>query len=136
LKQTGVLIAGRLEDEVRERLGAAGILERPVVREVVECGGEDGAYIELSRKVDDVDGEGISCRRSWWPWGTSDMRLRRFQSASVVCVSSSGQTLTLSLLLLGSLSDVDLQMLQALRWKRWEIVNVCIRFCACIAFTV
>jgi hypothetical protein len=43
---------------VRERLGAAGGLGHIVAREVVECGGEDGAYVELSREVDDVDGRG------------------------------------------------------------------------------
>jgi len=51
-----VLVAGALEDDVRERLGAAGGLGRFVAREVVECGGEDRAYVELSREVDDVDG--------------------------------------------------------------------------------
>lgn len=51
-----VLVAGGLEDEVRERLGATGGLGRSVTREVVEGRGEDGAYVELSREVDNVDG--------------------------------------------------------------------------------
>jgi hypothetical protein len=83
LKEMGVLVAGALEDEVHERLGAAGGLERSVAREVVQRGREDGAYVELSREVDDVDGR-ISCCGSMWPSGASDMRSRRSQSASVV----------------------------------------------------
>lgn len=51
------LVAGALENEVRERLSAAGGLERPVVCEVVERGGEDRTYVEPSRRVDDMDGE-------------------------------------------------------------------------------
>lgn len=47
--QGAVLVARTLEDEVRERLGASGGLGRSVAREVVECGGEDGTYVELSR---------------------------------------------------------------------------------------
>jgi hypothetical protein len=47
-----VLIAGALEDEVRERLGAVSSLGRSVAREVVERSVEDGAYVELSHKVD------------------------------------------------------------------------------------
>jgi hypothetical protein len=43
---------------VRERLGAAGDLGQIEAREVVERGGEDGAYVELSREVDDMDGRG------------------------------------------------------------------------------
>jgi hypothetical protein len=43
---------------VREWLGAAGGLGRSVAREVVERGGEDGTYVELSREVNDVDGRG------------------------------------------------------------------------------
>jgi hypothetical protein len=41
---------------MRERLSAACGLGRSVAREVVERGGEDRAYTELSREVDDVDG--------------------------------------------------------------------------------
>jgi hypothetical protein len=43
---------------VRERLGAAGGLGHVIAREVVERSGEDGAYVELSREIDDVDGRG------------------------------------------------------------------------------
>ena len=50
------VVAGALEDEVRERLGAAGSLGRSVACEVVERCREDGTYVELSREVDDVDG--------------------------------------------------------------------------------
>lgn len=39
---------------MRERLGAARDPGRSVAREVVERGREDGADVELSRKVDDV----------------------------------------------------------------------------------
>ena len=53
-----VLIARALKDEVCERLGAAGGLGHVVAREVVERSGENGAYVELSREVDDVDGRG------------------------------------------------------------------------------
>lgn len=43
---------------MRERLGAAGDLGQIEAREIVERGGENGAYVELSREVDDVDGRG------------------------------------------------------------------------------
>lgn len=43
---------------MRERLGAGGGLGHVVAREVVERGGEDGAYVEFSGEVDDVDGRG------------------------------------------------------------------------------
>ena len=46
------------EDEVREWLGASGRLGRPVAREVVERGREDGADVQLAREVDDVDRRG------------------------------------------------------------------------------
>lgn len=49
-------LAGALEDEVRERFGATGDLERSVARKVVERGSVYGVYIELSREVDDVVG--------------------------------------------------------------------------------
>ena len=52
------LVAGALEDVVRERLGAARGLGRAVAREVVERGGEDGADVELASEVDDVDWRG------------------------------------------------------------------------------
>ena len=46
------------EDEVRERLGPGCGSGRPVAREVVECGWEDGADVQLTREIDDVDRRG------------------------------------------------------------------------------
>lgn len=43
---------------MREWLGAAGGLRRSIASEVVECGWEDGADVELSCEVDDVDRRG------------------------------------------------------------------------------
>ena len=50
-----ILAAGDLEYEVGERFGAGRCPRRPVSREVVKRGWEDGAYVELAREVDDVD---------------------------------------------------------------------------------
>ena len=41
-----------------ERFGAAGSLGGPVAREVVERSWEDGANVQLTREVDDVDRRG------------------------------------------------------------------------------
>jgi len=49
-----VLTTGDLEDNVRERLGAARGLGRSVASKVVERGGEDGADVELPCEVDDM----------------------------------------------------------------------------------
>ncbi len=52
------ILAQILEDEVRERFGPTGGLGRPVAREVVERGREDGTDVQLTREVDDVDRRG------------------------------------------------------------------------------